>query len=84
MSKNKGKGREDDGLSDMDLALQLQQGELEQATSLLNDRRMAQSILLDAPLKIIPPTISAVLARSFTYSSTPVKEISRSDDPQHG
>lgn len=44
MSKSKGKGRENDVLSDMDLALQLQQEELEQAAGLLNDRRMAQSI----------------------------------------
>jgi len=44
MSKSKGKGRENDVLSDMDLALQLQREELEQAAGLVNDRRMAQSI----------------------------------------
>ncbi len=44
MSRSRGKGRESDVLSDMDLALQFQQEELAQAAGIVNDRRMAQSI----------------------------------------
>ena len=42
--KGKGKRREDSGLSDADLAIQLQEEEFQQASTHITDRRMARSV----------------------------------------